>query len=195
MSCGEFPSPCGDYGSYQFKHRITSEVLPAMFPSPCGDYGSYPAPVTRRIVERVTGSFRPLAGIMVLICLLARITLRQLRLVSVPLRGLWFLSSTLRQCNQPHENSSFRPLAGIMVLIARGDVDEQATVKSCFRPLAGIMVLIANCLQRKTRNLIAVSVPLRGLWFLSLTNFINDSVTLYWCFRPLAGIMVLIERT
>ena len=37
---GEFPSPCGDYGSYLC---LTIKVKSALstFPSPCGDYGSY----------------------------------------------------------------------------------------------------------------------------------------------------------
>ena len=63
----------------------------------------------------------------------------------------------------------FRPLTGIVVLIARGDVDEQATVKSCFRPLTGIVVLIF--IVPFIGNIFdPVSVPLRGLWFLSLTH-------------------------
>ena len=63
-----------------------------MFPSPCGDYGSYL--LFENIAEDVTDSFRPLAGIMVLI-------LYQLSYVGLLFRG------------------SFRPLAGIMVLIKK----------------------------------------------------------------------------
>ena len=37
----EFPSPCGDYGSYQQEPTRTYTALLFMFPSPCGDYGSY----------------------------------------------------------------------------------------------------------------------------------------------------------
>ena len=107
------------------------------FPSPCGDYGSY----LKR--ERVTtipkGS------------------------VSVPLRGLWFLSPATAPFPLPIRG--FRPLAGIMVLISR----KPGSRDRCpgFRPLAGIMVLILGVALRLTFSTI--------------------------CFRPLAGIMVLIS--
>ena len=64
------------------------------FPSPCGDYGSY------------------LDG--VLVC-----TLTTAYRVSVPLRGLWFLSAHDRGNDEGQLGCSFRPLAGIMVLIFR----------------------------------------------------------------------------
>ena len=61
----QFPSPCGDYGSYRnlvFPFRS----LPLSFPSPCGDYGSYQS-LASDVDYPKRGSFRPLAGIMVLI--------------------------------------------------------------------------------------------------------------------------------
>ena len=36
-----FPSPCGDYGSYQKNKLGSMEKAISQFPSPCGDYGSY----------------------------------------------------------------------------------------------------------------------------------------------------------
>ena len=36
----EFPSPCGDYGSYLLTTTMVMVCL-SVFPSPCGDYGSY----------------------------------------------------------------------------------------------------------------------------------------------------------
>ena len=62
--------------------------------------------------------------------------------VSVPLRGLWFLSNKKNHSANALTSPSFRPLAGIMVLI-----DKQFL-------LNGVLPLV-------------VSVPLRGLWFLS----------------------------
>ena len=63
---GMFPSPCGDYGSYPRGRRMKCCLCHKVFPSPCGDYGSY-----RRVAKADTTSrrlsFRPLAGIMVLI--------------------------------------------------------------------------------------------------------------------------------
>ena len=65
------------------------------FPSPCGDYGSYQTgkkPQRSQLVE----SFRPLAGIMVLIDYITSCMDWLEDLVSVPLRGLWFLSGRYR---------------------------------------------------------------------------------------------------
>ena len=86
------------------------------FPSPCGDYGSYRNEIqsvrslTRHCFRPLAGimvlitfffcghsnqllkSFRPLAGIMVLINVSNWLNECFLRRVSVPLRGLWFLS-------------------------------------------------------------------------------------------------------
>ena len=66
---------------------------------------------------------------------------QQKEVVSVPLRGLWFLSqsvTTVIVC----EVISFRPLAGIMVLIGTKQMAEAWLAHGSFRPLAGIMVLI-----------------------------------------------------
>ena len=61
------------------------------FPSPCGDYGSYhDSTFFDEDFDEV---------------------------VSVPLRGLWFLSAKTRLENAKVKLESFRPLAGIMVLI------------------------------------------------------------------------------
>ena len=61
-----FPSPYGDYGSYPFFKSNRFHIL-TRFPSPYGDYGSY--------LNRIS-------------------TIKSLQwvIVSVPLRGLWFLS-------------------------------------------------------------------------------------------------------
>ena len=115
-----------------------------------------------------TDSFRPLAGIMVLIEDLGKCILVRRGIVSVPLRGLWFLSTAHRNTTLVKQLwfpspcgdygsylrpslytsvstsfTSFRPLAGIMVLIIE---DAQELAKKCysFRPLAGIMVLIGK---------------------------------------------------
>ena len=87
--------------------------------------------------------------------------------VSVPLRGLWFLSAPVPRRIVERVMGSFRPLAGIMVLISCG-VLAVTSSKPCFRPLAGIMVLICF------------------FDFLLCPPFESS-------FRPLAGIMVLIR--
>ena len=61
--------------------------------------------------------------------------------VSVPLRGLWFLSGAGRR-EFIMKTTSFRPLAGIMVLIATDYKIIRVHFHNSFRPLAGIMVLI-----------------------------------------------------
>jgi hypothetical protein len=75
--------------------EITIITKQTMFPSPCGDYGSY----------------------LLNECLPLRY---DVRVVSVPLRGLWFLSLVTVYNHQLVTDSSFRPLAGIMVLIFQG---------------------------------------------------------------------------
>ncbi len=62
--------------------------------------------------------------------------------VSVPLRGLWFLSTAVPTTLSMKTMRSFRPLAGIMVLILYYDVMDEMKRGGRFRPLAGIMVLI-----------------------------------------------------
>ena len=94
------------------------------FPSPCGDYGSYQ-------IEIVSASTKS-------------------KWVSVPLRGLWFLSIYSKLTNIQARLKGFRPLAGIMVLIFKCVNALQSTPFS-FRPLAGIMVLILE--GRKVWNL------------------------------------------
>ena len=64
----KFPSPCGDYGSYHTLYRKILKAKILKFPSPCGDYGSY-LRLSRRCMTSSTHG------------------------VSVPLRGLWFLST------------------------------------------------------------------------------------------------------
>ena len=62
--------------------------------------------------------------------------------VSVPLRGLWFLSFKGDVWDEKLQAMRFRPLAGIMVLINLKGVNIMKKYEICFRPLAGIMVLI-----------------------------------------------------
>ena len=86
--------------------------------------------------------------------------------VSVPLRGLWFLSETLSTLTHALERVCFRPLTGIVVLIGKREII-YTFLKLSFRPLTGIVVLIlyaANTLYRKFDG----------------------------SFRPLTGIVVLI---
>ena len=64
----------------------------AMFPSPYGDCGSYRLMKKDDIKPGLT-SFRPLTGIVVLINIVAMELMFPTQVVSVPLRGLWFLSA------------------------------------------------------------------------------------------------------
>ena len=111
----------------------------AQFPSPYGDYGSY------RALHQNVKEYK--------------------NVVSVPLRGLWFLSIPANKIAQaakafpsPYGDygsyqlkstletitalGSFRPLTGIMVLINCYNKDERLGKRKRFRPLTGIMVLI-----------------------------------------------------
>ena len=109
----KFPSPCGDYGSYHIVNDGLYSKM-ALFPSPCGDYGSYLEPEVEAM-SFFEDSFRPLAGIMVLIrC--------------SPLRWL-------------HLTIGFRPLAGIMVLINKESEENIMKFTKVSVPLRGLWFL------------------------------------------------------
>ena len=111
----EFPSPYGDCGSYQEGRKTNLRMVMYEFPSPYGDCDSYRL---RKIYERRNSMMFP-----------------------SPYGDCGSYRCSLKT-EYRIKQVRFRPLTGIVVLIARGDVDEQATVKSCFRPLTGIVVLI-----------------------------------------------------
>ena len=111
-------------------------------------------------------SFRPLAGIMVLIRhWILFLCLKHFK-VSVPLRGLWFLSDGSRT-----------------VYTAEPLFPSPCGDYGSYQMLLGMLMYDA----------VAVSVPLRGLWFLSGEAKKKIKKTRP-SFRPLAGIMVLITR-
>ena len=83
-----YPSPYGDYGSYETIQR--GYPVCTKFPSPYGDCGSYQ--VQQGKGKGRTTRFRPLTGIVVLIAKHSILSIQTANRVSVPLRGLWFLS-------------------------------------------------------------------------------------------------------
>ena len=92
----KFPSPCGDYGSYLPQWEVTPTNFTPLFPSPCGDYGSYLLEALEEAQIREIqfpspcgdyGSYRPQIE--------ANKKYQEAN-VSVPLRGLWFLSASDR---------------------------------------------------------------------------------------------------
>ena len=85
-----FPSPCGDYGSYHLESGPVDDFY-TVFPSPCGDYGSYQYNRQDVVVERAIVSV-PLRGLWFLSPPLDITAKAADAFVSVPLRGLWFLS-------------------------------------------------------------------------------------------------------
>ena len=87
--------------------------------------------------------FRPLAGIMVLICFHCETKAMSPASCFRPLAGIMVLVTHNLIVLSSRDVKRFRPLAGIMVLIARvwPTVYYGVSVKR-FRPLAGIMVLI-----------------------------------------------------
>ena len=87
-----FPSPCGDYGSYLGalkNQRITTWICFRPLAGIMVLIGHL-----RTAMGKGRQSFRPLAGIMVLIELKLGNKAGNQCAVSVPLRGLWFLSQT-----------------------------------------------------------------------------------------------------
>ena len=113
-------------------------------------------------------SFRPLAGIMVLIVLILLWKCQKGSLVSVPLRGLWFLSRSSTVGSGRRTERVSVPLRGLWFLSLNnikvdGDYSiefpspcgdygsyqaekqgEEKSFAESFRPLAGIMVLITG---------------------------------------------------
>ena len=112
----KFPSPCGDYGSY--RHPVMDRhhhLIGWRFPSPCGDYGSY-LKEGSYVDGKGNNSFRPLAGIMVLIGL-TQVELGQL-LGMFPSPCGDYGSYRGSSMTNKEKELCFRPLAGIMVLIS-----------------------------------------------------------------------------
>ena|GEM_PF-2155424 len=117
-----------------------------------------------------SSGFRPLAGIMVLIQTVLIDGLIAGRLVSVPLRGLWFLSrlnflTNLKKFKFPSPYGDY------------GSYHLSLSFLMAFRhlvsvPLRGLWFLSRRLQTRVRLPGRAVSVPLRGLWFLS-APFIN----------------------
>ena len=136
--------------------------------------------------------------------------------ISVPLRGLWFLSGDFCVACDYFYYDYFRPLAGIMVLICMDWLEDLfPLINDISVPLRGLWFLSKKSKPNGILTLY-ISVPLRGLWFLSREddnhdrrrkekfpspcgdygsyrdsyNYVYASITRN--FRPLAGIMVLI---
>ena len=103
---------------------------------------------------------------MVLIIILTELVSYIDKEVSVPLRGLWFLS---RENNDPRK--------------------KYMTVSV---PLRGLWFLSSDDDAIFNEDYEEVSVPLRGLWFLSLYFLYLIVKVQIRGFRPLTGIMVLI---
>ena len=111
-----FPSPYGDYGSYQHVTHYIVEGGPFdvsvplrglwflsgqlvgysklihQFPSPYGDYGSYPRQLLP-LLKSIGIVSVPLRGLWFLSKTVEEAPPMAIRFVSVPLRGLWFLST------------------------------------------------------------------------------------------------------
>ena len=125
---------------------------------------------------------------MVLIDVYILSTLNGMCVVSVPLRGLWFLSGKKPTRSQLAEVVSV-PLRGLWFLSASSSVLSIMSAKFP-SPCGDYGSYLAVTIYISVMYVV-VSVPLRGLWFLS---FNDDYAYISWCgcFRPLAGIMVLI---
>ena len=89
----KFPSPCGDYGSYHVVNAVNSYDGYFEFPSPCGDYGSYQLERVRGCLHKNDKFPSPCGDYGSYLLSTEYITQEEMKKVSVPLRGLWFLSA------------------------------------------------------------------------------------------------------
>ena len=135
-------------------------------------------------------------------------------MISVPLRGLWFLIihfhgffswltsfrfrpltgiMIFKTQNHPMTKifTRFRPLTGIMIL--NNLRKSHSNPRKSFRPLTGIMILNADSKEVQTLgNIGSVSVPLRGLWFLILRDRHRHLYVWLGVSVPLRGLWFLI---
>ncbi len=158
------------------------------FPSPCGDYGSYHA-VSRRVQPKRIFVSVPLRGLWFLSVSMSMNKYRKCCSVSVPLRGLWFLSSNRRHHTYSMRDR-FRPLAGIMVLIWNADVfilDMDTVFPS---PCGDYGSYLHGVVSRSQRTYPFPSPCGDYGSYLYYAEYCRYGINV--CFRPLAGIMVLI---
>ena len=111
--------------------------------------------------------------------------------LSVPLRGLWFLSCL---------NGPYIQLSMFWCFPSPcGDYGSYLTILRNTRvrvllsvPLRGLWFLSTTGNKPFIIIITLLSVPLRGLWFLSVCSTLYIAIYKALSFRPLAGIMVLI---
>ena len=137
-----------------------------MFPSPCGDYGSYPH--GKNASQNRQGQ------------------------VSVPLRGLWFLSRVLSTFSVSKSSLFPSPCGDYGSYQLRKHPKEWLHTHFVSVPLRGLWFLSDGVTDADSQDSDIVSVPLRGLWFLSQKFYYVQNCD--YGFRPLAGIMVLIKH-
>ena len=111
-------------------------------------------------------------------------------IVSVPLRGLWFLSifdkgRSNRICKFPSPCGDYGSYH-VSPLSLNGNAYSYVSV-----PLRGLWFLSCKCESWSFGDFVNVSVPLRGLWFLS--EEYGDSIVDYHCnvSVPLRGLWFL----
>ena len=163
----EFPSPCGDYGSYRLSNPSEQQPGP--------------------------GCFRPLAGIMVLISLIrdnnSIVYLSGFR----PLAGIMVLIKNSLPSSLRPIQVSFRPLAGIMVLIGRREFYYGNNYYYVSVPLRGLWFLSSSRFASRSASRTALFPSPCGDYGSYPARIVGKSMKSKICFRPLAGIMVLIE--
>ena len=211
----QFPSPCGDYGSYLLRSYGYCPDLRHVS-VPLRGLWFLSAPNLFRAVVAARKVSVPLRGLWFLSATYEDIKCLPLvkfpspcgdygsyllytnmglvtgsHRVSVPLRGLWFLSFKGDVWDEKLQAMRFRPLAGIMVLISLIRDNNSIVYLSGFRPLAGIMVLIKNSLPSSLRPIQVSFRPLAGIMVL-IKQPAEKKYKFITSFRPLAGIMVLI---
>ena len=140
-----------------------------MFPSPCGDYGSYLPKISMYPCILIDVSV-PLRGLWFLSLLKLYKVSETLFRVSVPLRGLWFLSRRVYTEVGTEYYGVSVPLRGLWFLsVMHNSNDTYVDFNKFPSPCGdyGSYLKEGSFYHEKNDK---VSVPLRGLWFLSTSH-------------------------
>ena len=161
-----FPSPCGDYGSYLLCYILFIVAKKLLGFRPLAGIMVLIKLKEMLINQMYEMGFRPLAGIMVLICF-DNLSYAPLHVSFRPLAGIMVLIYTVKKVVDIADGVVSVPLRGLWFLSWYEALALAIFAVVVSVPLRGLWFLSKTIFNYQRTNRKAVSVPLRGLWFLS----------------------------